>query len=207
MLKISEMTLHDAGRAAAGNWQSFDSFVWCRESSLRHPERWTIVYIDGRDSDLLAKSNAQAIRAIMEPFTCGRRPDVFPEHHQHWLSGYVEGFAIRVYKRDGSITNAFRTYFDLMQQLADYPCLDEEDYSRAETDATIENIHENACLVLDSFRVPDGWEHAVYRWLWDHDQRELDSVDDRGGSPSQDAIRSAMIGLGYPCLDDQEESV
>ena len=37
-------------------------------------------------------------------------------------------FRIRVY-RNGEITEAFKTYHDLMEQLDGYPILDEEDYS------------------------------------------------------------------------------
>ena len=65
----------------------------------------------------------------MEPFLDQEPCDVFEEHHNHFAVGWIEGYSIRVY-RDGRITKAFRTYYDLQQRLADYPLLDEEDYSR-----------------------------------------------------------------------------
>ena len=54
------------------------------------------------------------------------------ESHCHWAVGHVDGFSIRVY-RDGEITDAFKAYHELMEQLAGYPILDEEDYSAAES--------------------------------------------------------------------------
>ena len=35
------------------------------------------------------------------------------ESHNHWAVGHVDGFCIRVY-RDGEITEAFKTYHDLI---------------------------------------------------------------------------------------------
>ena len=77
---------------------------------------------------LLDQSNADAIAEAMEPFTDGDDPDVVMESHCHWAVGHVDGFSIRVY-RDGEITEAFKAYHDLMEQLDGYPILDEEDYS------------------------------------------------------------------------------
>ena len=43
------------------------------------------------------------------------------EHHNHWAVGWVDGYAIRVY-RDGKITEAFRTWHDLQARMNDYLC-------------------------------------------------------------------------------------
>ena len=67
------------------------------------------------------------------------------------------GFRIRVY-RDGEITDAFKTYHELSEQLADYPILDEEDYSEREYEATLENINDAAWRVKDEYTLPEGWE-------------------------------------------------
>ena len=55
------------------------------------------------------------------------------------------------------ITDAFKTYHDLMEQMDGYPILDEEDYSNREYEATLENISDSA------WRVKHEYEPA--RWL------------------------------------------
>src|SRR5271166_632056 len=120
MTALGEMTLEDAAKQAAGNWQHFGSFVWFREQEITDPENWAIIYTHNRDSGLLDQTNADAIAEAMESFTEGDDPDVVMESHSHWAVGHVDGFSIRVY-RDGEITGAFRTYHDLMERLADYP--------------------------------------------------------------------------------------
>ena len=104
----------------------------------------------------------------MEPFTETDDPDVVMESHGHWAVGHVDGF-IRVF-RDGEITEAFKAYHELSEQLADYPILDEEDYSERELEATLENINDAAWRVKDEYKLPEGWESEVYSWLSDHRQ-------------------------------------
>ena len=53
---------------------------------------------------------------------------------------HIDGFSIRVYDSKGEITPAFRAYHELAERLADYPILDEEDYSRREYEETLRNI-------------------------------------------------------------------
>ena len=60
------------------------------------------------------------------------------------------------------------TYHDLMEQLDDYPILDEEDYSNREYEATLENISDAAWRVKHEYDLPDGWECDVYSWLSDN---------------------------------------
>ena len=156
MTSIGELTLEDAAKEAAGNWQSWTCFVWDRERDLDDPDNWAIVYTHNRDSGLLAQSNADAITEAMEPFTDTDDPDVVMESHSHWAVGHVDGFSIRVY-RNGEITDAFKAYHELSEQLADYPILDEEDYSERELEATLENINDAAWRVKD--------EYNVARWL------------------------------------------
>jgi hypothetical protein len=60
-----------------------------------------------------------------------------------WAVDWIEGFAIRAY-RNGQITDAFTIHHDLSEQLAGYPILDDEDYSRREYETTLENITDAA---------------------------------------------------------------
>ena len=118
-MRLGEMDLEAAAKAAAGNWREFDCFAWHRKPD--HAENWAIVYTHNRDSGLLDQSNAAAIEEAMEPFPNG---DVVAEHHHHWACGWIDGYSIRVYRR-GRITEAFNAYHALAERLANYPILDE----------------------------------------------------------------------------------
>jgi hypothetical protein len=198
---LGEMTLEDAAKQAAGNWQRFECFVWFREDEIDDPENWAIVCTHNRDSGLLAQSNADQIAQAMEPFTDGDDPDVVMESHDHWAVRHVDGFSIRVY-RDAQITAAFRTYHDLMEQLDGYPILDEEDYSRREYEATLDNITDAAWRVKHEYTLPDGWESDVYSWLSGNRQRAVENKDDQGGYPEADDLRAAFTALRYPRVED-----
>jgi hypothetical protein len=201
MTMLGEMTLEDAATEAAGNWKSWTCFVWDRERDLDDPDNWAIHYTHNRDSGLLAQSNADAITEAMEPFTEDDDPDVVMESHSHWACGHVDGFSIRVF-RNGEITEAFKTYHELSEQLAEYPILDEEDYSERELEATIENINDAAWRVKHEYDLPDGWESEVYSWLSDHRQSAIENRDDQGGYPEQDDLRAAFDALGYVQADE-----
>jgi hypothetical protein len=194
--QLGEMTLKDAAREAAGNWRHFECFCWHRARDLVRPDDWCIVYGRHRDSGLLDQSNAAAIEEAMEPFTAGDDPDVVPETHSHWAVGWIDGFSIRVFKR-GRITKAFRTYHELAQRLADYPLLDEEDFSRREYEDTIANLADAAWRLKREYDLPKGWESAAYDWFSENDCSAIESSDDRGGYPSEDQLRQAFEALGY----------
>ena len=76
-------------------------------------------------------------------------------------------FRIRVY-RNGDITEAFKTYHDLMEQMDGYPVLDEEDYPNGNLKRPWKNISAAAWAVLDEYELPDGWESEVFSWFWHH---------------------------------------
>lgn len=194
--QLGEMTLDDAARQAAGNWRLFDCFCWHRRYDLDDPDQWAIIYTHNRDSTLLDESNAAAIAAAMERFTEGDDPDVVFETHSHWLVGHVDGLSVKVF-RNGEITEAFRTYYDIAERLANYCILDEEDYSRRESDALLDNIADAAWRLKHQYTLPDGWEGEVASWLWDHDQRAVENRDDRGGYPEESSLEAAFDALGY----------
>ena len=200
-MTVGEMTLEDAAREAAGNWQRFESFCWFRERDLDDPDNWAILYTHNRDSGLLDQSNADAITEAMMPYSDGDDPNVVFESHDHWAVGHVDGFSIRVY-RDGQITEAFRSYHELSERLADYPVLDEEDYSRREYKATLENITDAAWRVKREYDLPDGWESKVFSWFWNHRQSAVENRDDQGGYPEEDDLRAAFDALGFERVED-----
>ncbi len=198
MSRIGTMDLDAAAKQAAGNWRKFECFAWHRAYDLDDADNFAIIYTHNRDSGLLDQSNAAAITKALEPFTEGDDPDVIEESHSHWAVGHIDGFAIRVY-RNGQITEAFRVYHELAERMDNYPVLDEEDYSRREYDATLENIADAARSLRHDYDLPDGWEGEVFSWFWDHNQRAVENRgDDQGGYPSEEDLKEAFVALGYP---------
>ncbi len=198
---LGELTLEDAAKEAAGNWQHFQCFVWDRERDLADPDDWAIIYTHNRDSGLLDQSNADAITEAMERFTDTDDPNVVMESHSHWAVGHVDGFSIRVY-REGEVTDAFKAYHKLMEQLDGYPILDEEDHSRREYEATLGNINDAAWRLKDEYDLPDGWESEVFSWFWDNRQSAVENRDDQGGYPSEDDLRAAFDALLYVQVEE-----
>lgn len=196
MPRLGELELDDAAHAAAGNYEKFSCFAWFRKSDLKKPEDWSVIYTHNRDSGLLDQSNAAVINKAMKPFSDGDDPNVVFESHHHWAVGHVDGFSIRVFKR-GRITKAFRTYHELAMRLAEYPILDESDYSERELNATFENIGEAAWRLKNEFDLPEDWQSEVYSWLSDNRDRALENTDDQGGCPDQEDLKAAFEALGY----------
>ena len=160
MTQLAELDLNEAATKAAGNWRSFDCFVWDR-SSLPDADDLALIYTHHRDSGLLDQSNTSVIDKALEPFVDAEDADVIAEHHHHWLCGWIAGYSIRVF-RNGQITDAFKVYHELVEQMNQYPILDEEDFSRREYEATLENIGESAWRLKSEFTLPDEWEGDVY---------------------------------------------
>lgn len=196
MTRLGELDLQDASTEAAGNCKTFDSFCWFRQNEIEDAENWAIIYTHHRDSGLLDRSNAAAIAKAMQPYTEGDDPDVVFESHNHWAVGHIDGFSIRVF-RHGEITDAFKTYHELAKQLADYPILDEEDYSNREFDATFHNIGEAAWRLKHDFDLPEDWQGDVYTWLSEHRDHALENTDDHGGWPEEADLQAAFTALGY----------
>jgi hypothetical protein len=102
--------VEQAARQMAGNWKQFAAFVWGRGYCLEDADRWMIGYTSQRDAGLLAQSNHQVITERLAPFCDGADPDLVFERHYHFAFRHVEGFSIRVYGADGTITDAFRAF-------------------------------------------------------------------------------------------------
>jgi len=185
--------LKQAATEAAGNHRKFDSFAWFDRPDDSH--NWAIFYDHHRDARLAEQSNWEAMEKLMAPFCEGDDPNAYTESHNHWACGWVEGYVIRVYKEDGRISAAFQQYAAIMQKLEDYPLLDESDHSERELDATFENIKNNCPSDLN-IDLPEDWESDVYDWLSENDPGELESCDDQGGYPSDEAMKAAINGAG-----------
>ena len=136
-MQLGEMDLDAAAKAAAGNWKHFECFAGIGGDDMPDADNWAIIYTHNRDSGLLDQSNADAIEEALEPFTRATIPTWCPNIIDHWACGWVDGYSIRVYP-PGPDHQGVRAYHELAQRLADYPVLDEEDYSRREYEATLE---------------------------------------------------------------------
>ena len=189
----------ELAKEAAGNWRKFESFAWFDKPE--DAEKWTVVYTINRDSGLLDQSNDAAISKVMAPFI--KRGSAREERHNHWACGWIAGYAIRVYGRNGRITKAFKAWCELQAKLQDYPVLDEEDYSQRELNATFENIAETGKRFL-SDNPPDDWVGQVHDALPDG---EKESRDDQGGYPSDEAVMDALCSLGLLHADYIREAV
>lgn len=115
-----------------GNWREFDSFAWYRAYNEDNfpAEEYAIVYTDNRDSGLIDRANAKAIEDILAPYMESADedwPDVIEECHNHCVCGYINGYAIRVY-RNGEKTAAAQAWEDIERALKDHPILDESTY-------------------------------------------------------------------------------
>lgn len=183
----------------AGNWMRFQSFGW--HDQPEDGENWGIYHLDSRDSDLLGKSNADVIRKEMLRF----KNTVVEQHFRHWACGWVDAIAVKVFKKNGETTKAFEKLVDLIERMADYPALDEEDWSKREYEATVENIEEAGRRFLND-QAPEDWAKQAFSWLWDNIQREIDAVDGGGGYPSEEGMKQCLKALGWldPDYDDTD---
>jgi len=150
--QIDWSDIEAAAKEMAGNWQRRPNFVWFRGSRLDYADNWCIWYTSNRDAGLLEQSNEAEINKRLKPFSEGNDPDLVFEQHSHWACGYLDGFSIRVYRADGSITPAFEEFCRIKQDLEDYPVLNEDDYSQREYEATLENY---ACEMWNVKDLPD----------------------------------------------------
>ena len=195
MTQLGELELKQAASKAAENWRDFDCFVWDR-SAEPDADDWCIVYTHHRDSGILARSNTAIIDKALEPFVDADDSDVVAEQHSHWACGWIDGYSIRVF-RNGEITDAFKVYHELAERMDQYPILDEEDFSRREFEATLENIGESAWRLKSDFDLPDEWEGDVYDWLSQNRDHAVECVSDDGAWPEEDDLEAAFINLGY----------
>lgn len=204
MANRTAIALHERAQRAAGNWMAFPSFAWRRAGDLTRPQDWMIVYTRHRDADLLEESNAAVIDRELGPFLEGEDPDVLAEHHRHWASGYVEGYAIRVW-RDGEITPAFRKWCAIEDQLfSENPVLDEDDYHQRCVEEAYEDIRQVGGPLVDEENVPETWVQEVYRWLWHH-RPEAIECHAIGCLFEEEDLVDALKALGYLPAESSSE--
>lgn len=181
------------------NHARFESFAWHEAPVDR--AAWGIYYTHNRDSGLLDQSNAAVIAVALKAFD---ESTVRGAGASHWACGWVDGVAVRVYAADGSLTDAARVLGELVLRMEDYPVLDDDDYSRRETEATYEGIRQ-AGYGYVSDHAPKSWVGRVLQWFDAHDPSALESDgQDQGGYPDKEQILTALAALGYLSRDGRE---
>jgi len=193
-----------------GNWKKLQSFGW--SGKPEDADNCGIHYLESRDSGHLDQSNADCIREALKEWTgaIDDGDDVETQCHSHWGPGWLNGVVVRVYKDADckEFTPAFLKLVELNAAIAEYPCLDEEDLSRREYEATIENIESRMNRYLNAFAEHDPGR--IFSWLWDNEQGELDEQ-----YPSDEAIKRAIAATfdkgsldkdAYPELFEDEDS-
>lgn len=181
-------TIEEAAKEAVGNWKKFNDFGWHDRPDWA--EEAFLFYVSNRDSELLDQANAKVWEEEMGKFGPNQ---VTPEHHGHWAVGFVDGYAIRVRWKNGSLTPAFKKWYELQQQIDSYPVLDEDLYSQMESDAFVENI-ESAAHGMVKENPPEGWAGEVASYLWDKGLNCCtDNRDDSGGWPCDNHLMEALM--------------
>jgi hypothetical protein len=103
-------------------------------------------------------------------------------------------YAVRVLNEDGTETEAGKCLKEIMQDLSDYPVLDDAEYSQWEYDNQLEIIRDTARGMRDE--LPENWDELVWKWLWDNEQGSMDVSTDEGFI-DEDAISRAIVALGF----------
>lgn len=108
------MTVAQAARECVNN-HARDHFWWYDRPP--DPENWTVVMLASRDSEPKERERLRAVKAVMERHLSGDDPDAAFMHCTHWAVGWVEGYAVRVYRGD-VVTQAFRDFLEVTRRLA-----------------------------------------------------------------------------------------
>lgn len=183
--------LQERAAEAAGNWRRFDHFAWYAEPD--NAENWHLYHYVNRDSGLLEESNAAAIEREMARYISAG-VNVQKQHFTHWAVGWVDALAVRVYDKRGRVTAAFRKLCEIQDRLADYPVLDDDDYSNREYEATVANIADAAHWYCDTDITEDQSEE-VFSWLFQNNQAAIEA-DSQAAYPDKEAMTEALAALG-----------
>jgi hypothetical protein len=121
-------TLEVYAATLANNHARFESFGWYGRPA--DAPLWGIYYTHNRDSSALDRSNAAVMADLFAPYVASG--DMRVEEHNHWACGWIAGYAVRVYRSDGTLTEAVRALYGVLERLDDYPVLNEDAWSALE---------------------------------------------------------------------------
>jgi hypothetical protein len=195
-----------AAKALAENWRDFDCFAWSGGYDREDADQWMVWYTSSRDAGLLEQSNEKVFNERLRPFSEGDDPDLVFERHSHWAVGHLDGFSLRVFKADGTITPAFEELCRIKAELEACAVLDEQDYAEMEYEATLDNYRSEMWRMEKNLQ--EGWEAEVYSYFSDNCLDEfIENRDDRGGWAPRERIVEALQALGLMATVVVENSV
>jgi hypothetical protein len=152
-------------------------YTWAAKS-LDHPadfgyhgnldlfNTWGLCYgLEHRDSSILEQSNSAAIQAMIKEAELTE--DFETCHFNHWAVGWIDELAIRLVTEDGINTRALVFFQNILDQLADYPILNEDDWSNREYEDTLDTLESCYKWDLESagYVLPDDWSSTLYSEL------------------------------------------
>jgi len=172
-----------------------------------NPDTWIVgPVILTRDSDLIEESNCAALKKALEKLA-EEKPELSGmwsiQTHTHWVCGWVEQLCFQLIDEKGTLTPFYQWLYEWYARLDDYPVADEKDLNEREYAATISNIGGEGWGLLNG-KEPEEWEHTVYRWFRDNDERAIENCDGEGGYPSREQMTKALRALGWLEEDEDE---
>jgi hypothetical protein len=168
-----------------GYWGSKDMF-----------ETWGFCGIDkNRDSSILDISNFDYIsKALMEEF-----PSKFRiETYRHWAVGSVTRLVCKILATKGeveqqNITDAFRKAMEWLDNLAEYPIANQDDYHEKKHLKRVDNLlYSDAARIIDK-AAPDWANNLVFQM---YDNGIYWDAEDEF-NPADDEILTAAYQLSY----------
>jgi|GEM_PF-3525905 len=174
-------SLETFAKQFAGNWRSFLGFSWTRDD-IPDPEHWGIIYTKSSLSTPLKIVNAEHLKHLLWVYLHHKskrqkQKHVYPIRDRHFAAGWKEGFLIRVYNSNGSITNACATLYDHLSALRDYPVADDEALDKLEAEIFADEWPDILKSILSHFdgeRFPFLDKGYLYHV-------NLETLDDTGG--------------------------
>ena len=178
---------------------AFDSnsnyISWDRETEDNVAEWFVVPLIKTRDSRLLEQSNFETATKLLH----GESDNVMILNFGHWSCGHYDLILVKPDTPEQQILE------DMIEQLDNYPVLDDQHYSELEFNATHENIKSEIPSDLITDLDIDTITDKVYSWLSDNNDSSLENVDDNGGYPDTDAVTEALEALGLYSESDIEQ--
>jgi hypothetical protein len=157
---------------------------------------WAMTFSRNRDSGLLEQSNYDVIKEDLEK----KFPkDVSDERFTHFAVGWIDQLLVRMLDKNGKVTKAGIAALEWKDRLERYPVASDEDYSRRQLEAALDNIASEGSL-------DETTAQAVYDWLEENNERALQDEDGKGGYPSREEINTALKALGVLGADEGEPS-
>jgi hypothetical protein len=129
----------------AGNWQHFEYYTPADAlRKLPDGENWLLWYgYTQADDDCLNQCNYDYIVNTLKSYLKHKKPSAMEIIDRHWCGGILMyGIAIKVYNKNKTYTKVFSAFADMLEQMSEYPVLDDDDYMQRLSDIGEERLTE-----------------------------------------------------------------